>query len=374
MARFSFALTGVITDELLSGLLVKVKNETTGQFVASTDPEESQLHVIDNNDGAFFVDGLPSGLYSVYVNSDTNVQEELQNIPFLNEDIITHLNNLALHRQINDTGVSATATWSAAKIIAMLALKGDLSALNALASTVALKADGDHSHSGYLPASGVSGDLQISSGVLGFKPNFTIEEILSNNKGLNQNLERLQTAISTLASVAGSVGESPTNTNIFKTSRRIVFTNGHDSCASKSDHSNIVDVAPWVESGASYATKIKHYFYPKSGDRWLVVLISVKFTGSSGNFGDIKYSDSQKSVSRLIQPSDDYVTYGLLLNMASNSYYDPPEAKYDPDVRIPYEISMKVVGTGTLYLKDVEVLIQDGDSDINYISDPPPPI
>ena len=78
MARFSFGLFGQDTNELLAGQKVKIKNVDTGQFVSSTSPEGSQLRIYDNNDGTYFVDGLPSGLYSVYVNSDTNVQEELQ--------------------------------------------------------------------------------------------------------------------------------------------------------------------------------------------------------------------------------------------------------------------------------------------------------
>jgi len=206
MARFSFGLFGQDSNELLSGQLVKIKNVTTGDFVASTTPEGIQLKLTDNNDGTYYVDGLPSGLYSVYVNSDTNAQEELQNIPFLNEDILAHLNNAVIHRSINDAGVSATDLWSAAKIIAQLALKGDLSALNALAATVALKADAGHVHSDYLPATGVSADFQIVSNVLGFKPNFTLQTILSNTMNLNQNLELLQNAIESLSGSTGSVG------------------------------------------------------------------------------------------------------------------------------------------------------------------------
>lgn len=206
MARFSFGLFGQDSNDLLSGQLVKIKNVTSGEFVASTSPEGSQLQLTDNNDGTYFVDGLPSGLYSVYVNSDTNVQEELQNIPFLNEDFITHLNNALIHRSINDAGIGATDLWSAAKIIAALALKADATALTALVSTVALKADAEHSHSGYLPASGVSADFQILENILSFKPNFTIEKLLSNNKTLGQNLELLQAAIESLSGSTSSGG------------------------------------------------------------------------------------------------------------------------------------------------------------------------
>jgi|GEM_PF-2575140 len=204
MARFSFGLFGQDSNDLLSGQLVKIKNVTSGVFVASTAPEGEQLQLVDNNDGTYFVDGLPSGLYSVYVNSDTNVQEELQNIPFFNEDLLTHLNNALIHRSINDAGTGATNLWSAAKIITMLALKGDLSVLNALASTVAGKADADHEHDEYLPANDVSADFQIAGGELGFKPDFTLQDILSNTKNLNQNLELLQAAIKELSIGSGS--------------------------------------------------------------------------------------------------------------------------------------------------------------------------
>ncbi len=206
MARFSFGIFGQDSNDLLSGQLVKIKNVTSGVFVASTSPEGAQLQLTDNNDGTYFVDGLPSGLYSVYVNSDTNVQEELQNIPFFNEDFLTHLNNSAIHRSINDAGISATDLWSAAKIIASLALKADATALAALTSTVAGKADAEHSHSGYLPASGVSADFQIESNELSFKPNFTLQTILSNTMNLNQNLELLQAAIESLSGSIGSGG------------------------------------------------------------------------------------------------------------------------------------------------------------------------
>jgi hypothetical protein len=189
MARFSFGLFGQDSNDLLSGQLVKIKNVTSGEFVASTSPEGSQLQLTDNNDGTYFVDGLPSGIYSVYVNSDTNVQEELQNVPFLNEEFLTHLNNTLIHRSINDAGVSESDLCSAAKIIASLALKADATALAALVSTVAQKADAEHSHSDYLPASGVSVDFQIASNELSFKPNFTLQTILSNTMGLNQNLD-----------------------------------------------------------------------------------------------------------------------------------------------------------------------------------------
>jgi len=206
MARFSFGLFGQDSNDLLSGQLVKIKNVTSGEFVASTSPEGSQLQLVDNNDGTYFVDGLPSGIYSVYVNSDTNVQEELQNVPFLNEEFLTHLNNTLIHRSINDAGVSESDLWSAAKIIASLALKADATALAALVSTVAQKADAEHSHSDYLPASGVSVDFQIASNELSFKPNFTLQTILSNTMGLNQNLELLQAAIESLSGTTGSGG------------------------------------------------------------------------------------------------------------------------------------------------------------------------
>ena len=57
MARFSFGLFGQDTNELLAGQKVKIKNVDTGQFVASTSPEGSQLRIYDNNDGTYFVDG-----------------------------------------------------------------------------------------------------------------------------------------------------------------------------------------------------------------------------------------------------------------------------------------------------------------------------
>jgi len=203
MARLSFGIFGQDSNSLLSGLLVKIKDVDSGVFVASTNPEGAQLRIYDNNDGTYFVDGLPSGLYSVYVNSETNVQEELQNIPFYNEDVKAHMNNLAIHRSINDTGAGANDLWSAAKIMSELAVKASQGDLEILETEVSGKADEVHSHD-YLPATQVSSDFAIENGVLKYKPSFSIESILSESKSLNQNLELLQAAILNVVSGGGN--------------------------------------------------------------------------------------------------------------------------------------------------------------------------
>lgn len=94
---FSFSLLGVTIDEIIAGITVKVKDEATGEFVASTDPQNEQLLVHDNNDGNFYVEGLPTGLYSVYAGSNTVAQAGLRNQPHIGVDVFEHLTAEAPH-------------------------------------------------------------------------------------------------------------------------------------------------------------------------------------------------------------------------------------------------------------------------------------
>ncbi len=97
MSRLSFGIFGQSTQELIAGLAVKVYDENLDQFVASTSPSGGEIQLNDNNDGCFYVDGLDSGLYTIYVGSDQVPQDELTNYVFLNEDALAHLTASAPH-------------------------------------------------------------------------------------------------------------------------------------------------------------------------------------------------------------------------------------------------------------------------------------
>ena len=96
MARFSFGIFGLKTNELQAGLKVYIKN-SNGEIVASTESGVYEYDIIDNNDGTYYVDGLPTGVYSVYVNNPNTPQPEMQNIPFINDEDLQHFSSPAPH-------------------------------------------------------------------------------------------------------------------------------------------------------------------------------------------------------------------------------------------------------------------------------------
>lgn len=96
MARFSFGIFGLSNNELQAGLEVYIR-DGSGAIVASTQAGVYQYDVVDNNDGSYYVDGLPSGVYSVYVNNPNTPQPELQNVPFVGDDGLGHFSADAPH-------------------------------------------------------------------------------------------------------------------------------------------------------------------------------------------------------------------------------------------------------------------------------------
>ncbi len=125
IGRFSFGLLGTSLQEALAGLEVKIKDERTEQFIASTNPVAEQLKIIDNHDGAYYVDGWTMSIFSVYVGSDEVPQEELQYQVPNNDQVLTHIEDADSHRVIDDESVAADKLWSADKINTELGGKSD---------------------------------------------------------------------------------------------------------------------------------------------------------------------------------------------------------------------------------------------------------
>jgi len=91
IGRFAFALFGLSQGQALSGFEVKIKDERTGEFIASTNPVNNQLQIHDNNDGTYYVDGWTMSVFSVYVGSDEAPQDELRYQVPVNDQVLDHL-------------------------------------------------------------------------------------------------------------------------------------------------------------------------------------------------------------------------------------------------------------------------------------------
>ncbi len=120
MSRFSFGIFGQDTNELISGQPIAIKSTDGNTLYAHTNGNANLL-IHDNNDGTYYVDNLPTGLYSVFVNDIK--QDELDNIAIVADDVITHVGEAAKHREINDAGTGVTDLLSANKITSDLAGK-----------------------------------------------------------------------------------------------------------------------------------------------------------------------------------------------------------------------------------------------------------
>ncbi|MCF7801110.1 MAG: hypothetical protein K9N34_03735 [Candidatus Marinimicrobia bacterium] len=152
MARLSFGLAGQSANDLLAGVAVKIYDEEAEGFVASTNEADGyDFTVHDNNDGTYLVDGLPMGLYSVYVGSDQVPQDELSFFAFFNEDGLAHFRDAAdtggkvWHHKIDDTTPAADKLYSSQKVQNELDQKADSQDLQNYSPTT-------HNHDGvYAP-------------------------------------------------------------------------------------------------------------------------------------------------------------------------------------------------------------------------------
>jgi len=123
MSRFSFGIFGQNSDELISGLDVKIR-DVNDTVIA--DKSGNLAHTIeDNGDGTYYVDSLPQSLINVYVGD--SAQDELQNIFFPTEATADHISDDTKHRAINDVGTGATETFSNSKVNTLLASKSNTS-------------------------------------------------------------------------------------------------------------------------------------------------------------------------------------------------------------------------------------------------------
>lgn len=214
MSRLSFGLPGQISSELLAGIAVKIYDEETQEFVASTNESDGYaFQVIDNNDGTYFVDGLPMKVYSFYVGSDQVPQDELSFHAFFNEEGIAHFKDAGddgqkiWHHKLDDMASDPQKVWSSNKISQELGSKANASALQNYSpighNHAADYAEIDHAHSGVYSPVDHNHDNQFqvddfyidATGKVRVKLVFNDPSILDPNKTLNQNLERLENAI-----------------------------------------------------------------------------------------------------------------------------------------------------------------------------------
>ena len=121
MTRLSFAIFGQSSDDLLTGLSIDIY-DASNNLVAKSVPDNNELLVNDNNDGTYYVDGLPTGEYSV--NTDNIPQDELKNIPFISSDGLTTIANGLTTSDIATTATNSNAkVWGGALLTTQLALK-----------------------------------------------------------------------------------------------------------------------------------------------------------------------------------------------------------------------------------------------------------
>ncbi len=121
--RFSFAIMGQSSTELISGLSIEVK-DTGGTIKASTVPNTGQLLVTDNNDGTYYVDGLSTGKYDVFTNGV--IQNELKNVPFVSDAGIAKIDSALTTTDLKTSATNdATVVWAGSLLTTQLAGKED---------------------------------------------------------------------------------------------------------------------------------------------------------------------------------------------------------------------------------------------------------
>lgn len=112
IADLSFAIEEQSAGEYAINQEITIKHSADSAVVARTTPQGSEKQVIDNGDGTYTVKDLAAGYYDVFINDQPLPQPELTRIGHLGD----HIGDEDKHREINDTGESATDLWSANKI------------------------------------------------------------------------------------------------------------------------------------------------------------------------------------------------------------------------------------------------------------------
>ena len=119
--RFSFGIMGQTTGELLSGLDIEIK-DSSNNTKAATNPSAGQLQVIDNNDGTYYVDSLPTAMYTVWTSGAQ--QDELTNISHIDDVGVNKINNAMTIDKLKNTTDNATdVAWAGSLLVQQLALK-----------------------------------------------------------------------------------------------------------------------------------------------------------------------------------------------------------------------------------------------------------
>tara|TARA_B110000495_G_C23024573_1_gene608516 strand:- start:1010 stop:1885 length:876 start_codon:yes stop_codon:yes gene_type:complete len=289
MARFSFAIFGQTTSELLTNLNVTIK-DSNNSVVAGTQESGASYTLNDNQDGTYYVDNMPSGIYSVFVSN--NPQDELTNIYFPTEDISTHINDATKHRVINDSSASAQSLFSATKINTLLTGKADSSHNhNGVYSVVA------HNHEGVYPEEAGDGiafttsgnklvanvdfhadDLEIVSGKLRIKQNFTSSNYINSSNPINTNLGVLD------AQVKGVYDQVASITGVTSYIQyRQVYSSSTIAGSSSGNEASVQPEFTEVNNHSTYKTKVRFSFTKKAGDTKIVANFKGKGSGTQGS-------------------------------------------------------------------------------------------
>jgi hypothetical protein len=124
--RFSFAIFGQSTADLATGLSLEIK-DSSATVVASTNPASGQSQIQDNNDGTYFVDGLSTGEFTVFV--ATVQQDELTNVPFIDDVALADLGKVLTTDDLSTTTANDNAkVWGGAILTTEFATKEDVDA------------------------------------------------------------------------------------------------------------------------------------------------------------------------------------------------------------------------------------------------------
>lgn len=223
--RNSLSIFGQTTSELLLGVDVKIKNDTTGVFVASTSPEAGQMEIHDNNDGTYYFDVAETFKGTVYVGSNLTPQDEMTGVMFYGDDLLAHLSTEGIHltaaektkvgnlpddtQDEIDTLTSALAAKAAAAALTSLETEVDTKA-SATPGT-GMKAEDNSKLAPNLNTDFFSFD---SEGKIVIKQQFADESILSDSKTLIENLLRLQAAIQNIDGIGSGGSVSFLNLSI----------------------------------------------------------------------------------------------------------------------------------------------------------------
>ena len=265
MARFSFGIFGQNSDELISGLDVKIKD---GNSTIVADKSGNLSYTIsDNGDGTYYVDSLPQALYTVYVGDSR--QDELHNVFFSTETTNTHINDATKHRLINDSGTTASELFSASKINTLLATKSPTTHNHDSSYSAT-----SHNHTGtYLDTGGngvlitgssasvdADANFEFSSGKLSIAQSYTGVSFVSTTNRIDQNLQALDSAIQ---SVDTSLGGSGT--------KKMVLESEVFYASSVEGNENTVAHRSYNEGSNTYKRKISFQFYKDATEDYLHV-------------------------------------------------------------------------------------------------------